>query len=109
MKGQECEGDAEFWLVMDGATRTAKSLGACEVVGALLPAHKNLLQSLRGMRVEDCGTVLSSENEVKGAICASPAAPSARVSPTVHSKKATEGNRKPQRGALSYNALDYFS
>lgn len=111
VKGRERNGDTEFWLVTETATKTVKPLTACEVVGTLLPSHKSLLaklQSLKGLRVEDCGAVLSTESEVKGVAHASPAAPSARVSPSVHPKNAAEGFHKPQNFTLSYNDLDEF-
>ena len=127
VKGRQSEREAEFWLVTEGNTLVLKPLSVCEVVGSLLPAHTSLLTklpSLKDLRVEDCGGVLSNEKEAKEAARAPtaapsarvspcvgslPAAPSARVSPSVHAKNGNEGYRKPRRGAVSYDALDDIS
>ncbi|KAG0729714.1 hypothetical protein GWK47_003408 [Chionoecetes opilio] len=64
----QTKGDLEFWLVMEGVTRTAKLLAGCQVVGALLPAHTSWLAklpSLRGVKVVDCGAVICSQPAAK--------------------------------------------
>ena len=77
----------------EGPTRVAKLHASCEVIGALLPAHKGLLAklpTLKGMKVEDCGVILGPEKEVRESARGPTAAPSARVSPSVHSPNATK-------------------
>ncbi|MPC45242.1 hypothetical protein E2C01_038936 [Portunus trituberculatus] len=101
IKRQQGEGKVEFWLVTEGPTRIAKFSGTCEVIGALLPAHKSLLAklpSLKGMKVEDCGAVLGPEKEAREPAHGSPVAPSARVSPSVHSPNVTK--------STNFNDLD---
>lgn len=95
IKGRQGEEEAEFWLVTEGPTRIAKPPATYEVIGALLPAHKSLLAklpSLKGMKVEDCGAIIANEKKERESPHSSSAAPSARVSPSVHTHDANKNN-----------------